>query len=379
MGRMAGKRILIVSASVGAGHVRAAEAVELAIREHGARAEVKNVDILEWTTRAFRTLYRDTYLDMVSRTPEVFGWLYQATDRPFQRRRVQKGVEKANARKFVKLAREFDPDLAICTHFLPPDLLALERRKGRLRCPVATVVTDFDVHGLWLAAASDYYFVASEEARAHLLASGIGESAITVSGIPTHPVFCEQKDRTAMCAKHGLRPDLKTILLSTGGFGTGNAGQILEALLTVKMPLQVIAVCGKNAELRSALERMTAGREAEALPLVKVLGFTKEMDELMAASDLMMGKPGGLTTWESFQKGLAWTVVNPIPGQEERNTIHLLEEGAGIWCNNLHTMAYKVERLLRDAERLRGMGERSRRLARPDAGRAIAERCLAMV
>jgi processive 1,2-diacylglycerol beta-glucosyltransferase len=377
--RRAGKRVLIVSASVGAGHVRAAEAVELALRAHAAWAEVKNIDVLEWTTRAFRKVYRDTYLDMVSRTPEVFGWLYQATDRPFQRRWVQKGVETANARKFVTLAREFDPDLAVCTHFLPPDLLARERRKGRLRCPVATVVTDFDVHGLWLAAASDHYFVASEEARAHLRSLGVGEGAVTVSGIPTHPVFREQKDRAAVCAKHGLRADLKTILLSTGGFGTGNAGQIVEALLTVKMPLQVIAVCGRNGELREKLERMTAGRAAAALPQVKVLGFTKEMDELMAASDLMMGKPGGLTTWESFQKGLAWAVVNPIPGQEERNTIHLLEEGAGIWCNNLHTMAYKVERLLRDAERLRGMGERSRRLARPDAGRVIAERCLEMI
>ena len=377
--RRAGKRILIVSASVGAGHVRAAEAVELALGAHGARTEVKNVDILDWTTRAFRKLYRDTYLDMVSRAPEVFGWLYQATDRPFQRRRLQKGVEQANARRFVKLAREFDPDLAVCTHFLPPDLLARERRKGRLRCPVATVVTDFDVHGLWLAASSDHYFVASEEARTHLLSLGIGEEAVTVSGIPTHPLFRQDKERSAVCARHGLRADLKTILLSTGGFGTGNAGQILSALLTVKMPLQVIAVCGRNAELREELERMIAGRFDGALPRVKVLGFTRDIDELMAASDLMMGKPGGLTTWESFQKGLAWAVVNPIPGQEERNTIHLLEEGAGIWCNNLHTMAHKVESLLRDAVRLRRMGEQSRRLARPDAGRVIAERCLAMM
>ena len=354
---MSRNRVLIVSASVGAGHMRAAEAVELefAALGPGAGCEVRNLDILTLTSTAFRKLYKDAYLDMVGRAPEVFGWLYQATDRPFQRPGLQKGIEAASARRFVQSVRDFDPALAVCTHFLPAALLHREREKGRIRCVIATVITDFDVHGLWLATPSDHYFVAVPEARVHLLALGIPAEKITVSGIPTHPAFRQSKDRAALCAKHSLRPDLKTILLSTGGFGVGDVEAVLEALLTLKTPAQIVALCGRSAELKAKLERVAAKRPPGAMPLVRVLGFTTEMDEFMTMSDVVMGKPGGLTTWESFHKGLAWAVVNPIPGQEERNAIHLLEEGSGIWCHNPHTAAHKVDALLADAARLKAM------------------------
>jgi processive 1,2-diacylglycerol beta-glucosyltransferase len=368
------KRILIASASVGAGHMRAAEAVHAAMLSAEPEARIENRDILELTTGAFRKLYRDTYLEMVGKAPEVFGWLYQATDQPFQKRRVLRGVEEASAQKFLHFVRDFDPDLALCTHFLPASLLHHERRKKRARCTIATVITDFDAHGLWFAPPSDHYFVAGEDTRRHLIALGIPAESVTVSGIPTHPAFSQPRNRAESRAKLGLRADLKTVLLSTGGFGTGNAAQLLEALLAVDRPLQVIAVCGRNAQLKARLERLAAGK-----PDIHVLGFTTEMHEWMAASDVVMGKPGGLTTWESFHSGLVWAVVNPIPGQEERNTIHLLEEGAGIWCNNLHTIAYKLGRLLEDEERLRLMSANSRRLARPDAAPLIARTAMGLI
>ena len=362
-------RVLILSASVGAGHVRAAEAIELAVRNSSPGAVVNNIDVLNLMPPAFATVYRDGYFDLVKRSPRVLGWLYDATDRPFHKARLQAGIERAGATKLLKNIREFDADVVICTHFLPTPLLDRERKKGRIRARIITVVTDFEVHGMWLSAPSDHYFVATEESRVHLEALGIAAATITVSGIPTHPVFAQKKDRQAMRRKHGWDADLPGILVSAGGFGAGNAGLLVEALSRSGVRAQIVAACGKSAELKASIERIPAS----AVTVVKAVGFTTEMDELMAAADLMIGKPGGLTTSESLIKGLGWVVVNPIPGQEEKNAIYLLEQGVGVWSDSLYTLGFKVKTVLEEPGRLKAMRKNALRLGRPEAGAVIAK------
>src|SRR5579862_5280508 len=249
-------RIIILSASVGAGHVRAAEAVECALLRSGAAVTIANNDVLALMPSAFRKVYRDGYFEMVARSPRILGWLYDATDKPFHQDRVRRRIERAGAVRFLKKVQEFDPEIAICTHFLPTALLDRERRKGRCRARIVTVVTDFEVHGMWLATPSDHYFVATEEARAHLQALGIAPAAITVSGIPTDPVFHEKKNRAALRRKHGWREDLPAILVSAGGFGQGNAERMVQALTAARLRAQIIAVCGKGAALKSSLEKI---------------------------------------------------------------------------------------------------------------------------
>lgn len=370
-------RILILSASVGAGHVRAAEAVESALRNAGEDVAVANYDVLNLMPPAFRKVYRDGYFRMVARSPKVVGWLYDATDKPFRKVHVQQRIERAGAARLLRAIRQFAPDVVICTHFLPTALLDRERRKGRCNARILTVVTDFEVHGMWLNAPSDHYFVATEEARVYLEALGIQKSAITVSGIPTHPGFAEKKDRLAMRRKHGWRADLPVILVSAGGFGAGNAERMVEALVTAQIPAQVIVVCGKNGQLKVSMEKIAARHSKDAFPVIAVAGFTTEMDEFMSAADLMIGKPGGLTTSESLVKGLAWVVVNPIPGQEERNAIYLLEHGVGIWADNLYTLAFKVNSLLREPGRLETMRKNALKLGRPEAANIVARFALA--
>jgi processive 1,2-diacylglycerol beta-glucosyltransferase len=353
--------------------VRAAEAVEAALRSAGPDHTIANHDVLTMMPPAFRKVYRDGYFEMVARAPRVLGWLYDATDKPFHKDRLRRNIERAGAVKLLKMIREFDPDIAICTHFLPSALLERERRKERCRARIVTVVTDFEVHGMWLTVPSDHYFVATEEARAHLRALGVNPSDISVSGIPTHPVFAERKDKMAMRRKHGWREDVPAILVSAGGFGAGNAGRMVESLIEGKVPAQIIAVCGKSAPLKASIEKIVKQRKTTGLPAVNAIGFTTEMDEFMAAADLMIGKPGGLTTSESLIKGLAWVVVNPIPGQEEKNAVYLLEQGAGVWSDNLFTLAYKVRAVLEQPGRLEKMQQSALALGRPDAGAMIAQ------
>jgi processive 1,2-diacylglycerol beta-glucosyltransferase len=147
---------------------------------------------------------------------------------------------------------------------------------------------------------------------------------------------------------------------------------MVETLMDAKLAAQIIAVCGKGAALKASIEEIAERRRGQELPVLKAVGFTTEMDELMTAADLMIGKPGGLTTSESLIKGLAWVVVNPIPGQEEKNAIYLLEQGVGVWSDNLHTLGFKVRSVLEQPGRLAAMRQNALRVAHPDAGAVIA-------
>lgn len=364
-------KVALFSTSVGAGHTRAAQALESVASDYPL--EVEHVDTLSLMPRAFGKLYRDAYLDVVEHAPQVFSWLFELTDKPFQPDAIRLALEEASARKFYKFLKSFQPDLVLCTHFLPTTLAFQGREKGRGNYCIATVITDFDVHGMWLAAPSDHYFVAVPEARAYLRSFGVSSRAITVSGIPTHPSFHSHGDRKELAVKLGLNPELPTILLSAGGLGSGRLDETLKAIREVRKRLQVIVVCGRNEELRRSVEELATRSDGKE-HLVHPLGFTHEFHHYMTCSDVMIGKPGGMTTWESMVKGLPWIVVDPIPGQEERNTYHLLEAGIAMWAYEPRTLAYKIEKLL-EGDRLQRMTLNARALAKPESAAEILNVC----
>lgn len=369
-------KVLIMSASAGAGHLRAAEAIERALAETGAAREVRHVDTLDYTNPVFKRLYSKTYIDMVNKTPELLGWLYDHMDKPWKHERRRLALEKLNTRKFVKLLESYRPDIAICTHPLPAEIISWLKRKEKIETHQAIVVTDFDVHAMWLCRYYDRYFVAIEETRVHLESLGVPAAKITVSGIPIDPVFSRLKDQGAMRAKYGLKPDVVTILVSAGGFGVGPIGALMESLRALEHPAQVVAICGRNQALKDTLDARRADAPADARVTIHPIGFTNAMDEYMAASDVLLGKAGGLTTSEALARGLAFVIVNPIPGQEERNSDHLLEEGVAIRCNNPAALAYKIDRLLDDPARFASMRANALRLARPRAAFDVVSRLL---
>ena len=372
------KKVLILSAAVGAGHLRAAEALEKAFKQSNAAAEVKNIDVLNYTNPLFRRLYGKAYLDMVNTMPEVLGWMYDTLDKPWENERRRLALDRLNTQPLINLLKKEKPDLAVCTHFLPSEIISWLKAKNKISFPQAIVVTDFDAHAMWLCHNYEHYFVALEETRVHLAKIGIPGEKITVTGIPIDPVFAEPKDKQAMRAKFGIPADKLTILVSAGGFGVGNIEHLLRALAELETPSEILAVCGRNEELKTKLEKLAARELNNERVHFTPLGFTREMDEYMSAADLIVGKPGGLTTSEALAKGLVFVVVNPIPGQEERNSDHLLEKGCAIRCNNLPVLAYKIDRLVGDRARFAEMQECVRRMGRPDAARAIVEKLTAL-
>ena len=357
-----------MSASAGSGHVRAAEALARAFAKNPCVGEVLNVDALQFTKKLFRDFYSKLYLRMVRSAPEVLGAWYNASDEPWKTDSFRLAMDRLNTHKLVKFVREFQPDIAVCTHFMPAGIMAHLIEAGELETHLSIVVTDFDFHAMWLSRVFHRYFVAMDETKAHLVALGLPEERITVSGIPTDEVFAQELDRAAMRRAYGLDAQVPTLLMSAGTFGLGPAEYVVSQLRQLRHAARIIVTCGRGDELR---QRVTALVDGDSRFLI--MGYSDKMHELMQISDLFIGKPGGLTTAEALVCGLPMTIFSPIPGQEERNSDHLLEEGIAIRCNNLTTIAFKVDRLLADPARLQSMRENTRRMARPNACRDIVD------
>lgn len=370
------KKVLILSAAVGAGHLRAAEALEKTFKQLNFAEEVKNIDVLNYTNPLFRRLYGKAYLDMVNTMPEVLGWMYDSLDKPWENERRRLALDRLNTQPLINLLKEEKPDLAVCTHFLPSEIISWLKAKGKVDFPQAIVVTDFDAHAMWLCHNYEQYFVALDETKIHLAKIGIPADKITVTGIPIDPLFAESKDKTAMREKFGLDKDKLTILVSAGGFGVGNIEHLLEALSDLQTRAQIVAICGRNEDLKTRLEKLAREKLNNERVTFQPIGFTREMDEYMSAADLIVGKPGGLTTSEAMAKGLIFVVVNPIPGQEERNSDHLLEKGCAIKCNNLPVLAYKIDELVKEKARFEAMKINVSNFARPRAAFEITEKLL---
>ena len=359
-------RVLILSATSGNGHLRAAEAVEKAVRANGAASHVQHLDALQYTSPMFRNMYSRTYLRLVNKAPHMLGLIYDAADKPWRGENQRLAFDRLNALPLVRKIQNAKPDVIVCTHFMPAEIVSWMIACGKTEARHAVVVTDFDAHAMWLTRNYDVYFTAMEETREHLINLGLDPSRVEVTGIPIDPLFAQHKDKSAMRAKHGISQDKTVIMLSAGGFGVGRMEELLRHLSAIRHPVQILAMCGKNEKLKQEVEAFSQEEQEDAAEF-KAVGFTKEMDEFMSAADIIVGKPGGLTTCEALTKGLVFVIVNPIPGQEERNSDHLLEEGAAMRCNNLPALAYKIDRLLDDPARLTQMCEKTLRLAKPHA------------
>ena len=368
------KRAIILFASAGAGHLRAAQAIEKSFFELKAAEEVRNIDTLDYTNPVFHRLYSKAYLEMVAKTPELFGWFYKFFDKPWHNEHHRLAFDKLNTRPFVKMLQEYQPEIAVCTHFLPAEIISWLKGEKKFNIRLAIVITDFDLHAFWLFHNYEHYFVAIEETKIHLEQLGFPSDKITVSGIPIDPVFAEHKDKKKIREQLDLEPDLPTILTSAGGFGVGPVEKLIKSLTKMQTKAQIIVICGKNIELKDKVDKLINNLPSDHTVKFRSVGYTDRMDSYMAASDLMIGKTGGLTTSEALAKGLGFVIVDPIPGQEQRNADHLLEEGIAIKCNNWPVLAYKVDKLLHNQKHLTQMQLKARDLARPSASYDIVKK-----
>jgi processive 1,2-diacylglycerol beta-glucosyltransferase len=281
----------------------------------------------------------------------------------------------------IRMLERVQPDLCVATHFLPAEIIAWLIAKKKLRARNAIVVTDYDVHAMWLCKTVNRYYVAIDEAAEYLARIGVPRDIVRVTGIPIDPAFSLPVNREQSRARFGLDASAKVILVSAGGYGVGPVEQLVNDLLALQKPWQIVAIAGRSEKVKARLDEIS--RSAGNLPgggrRLLPVGFTAEMDQYMAAADLLVGKAGGLTTSEALARELPMALIEPIPGQEERNADHLLEAGAAIRCNNLPAAGWKIAKLLDDPARLAKMKEAARGMGRPGAAAVIAEDALRLV
>ncbi len=373
-------RVLLLSATSGAGHVRAAQALEKAFWARGD-CIVEHIDALRHVSKFFQRVYDKAYISMIRSAPELMGVLYERTDQPWQHLRPRLALDRLNTGPMIRLLKRVQPDLCIATHFLPAEIIAWLIAKNKLRARNAIVVTDYDVHAMWLCRTVDRYYVAIPEAAEYLAHIGVPREKLCVTGIPIDPLFANPLPRAQARKLLGLDPNATIILISAGGYGIGPVEQLVKELLELQRPWQIVAIAGKAEKTRKRLEDLAkaAGKLPSGASRLCAVGFTAEMDKYMAAADLMVGKAGGLTTSEALARALPMALIEPIPGQEQRNADHLLEAGAAIRCNNLPAAAWKIATLLDNPARLNAMREAARSLGRPAAAAAIAEDALRLV
>lgn len=366
------KRVLILSASAGSGHVRAGQALAKVFAGDPRVEAVEHIDALHYTNKLFHDFYSKLYLQLVKSAPQLLGWAYKVSDEPWKSDAVRLNLDRLQSQKLVNFIHKFQPDITICTHFMPTGIISHLIQKGVLDAHLSIVVTDLDMHAMWLTRTFHRFFVALDETKAHMEALGLPSDRITVSGIPIDPVFAEPVDRAALRAELGLDPNLPTLLFSAGAFGVSPAEFATAKLMHLRNRAQTVVICGKNDDARQKAQEIVG----EGNPLFKILGYTDRMHDYMKVSDLYIGKPGGLTTAECLACGLPMVIITPIPGQEERNSDHLLEDGVAVRCNELTTIAFKIDRLLDDPARLTRMRECALKMAHPRSASMVMETLL---
>ena len=364
------RRILLVSVSAGNGHVRAAQAIAAHAWADFPQLRLQHIDMMQIVPTLFRKLYSELYMKIASGLPEAWGWLYRKTDREPGNSlsgRLRRGVQRLCSQRLFSEVDRFKPDVIICTHFLPAEVLATAINEKRLDSQVWVQVTDFDLHQMWLHPGISGYFVANEELAFRLHSQGVPLKDIVVSGIPVMPVFNARPDRPEAAARLELNPTRFTVLLMGGGAGIGMDPVWITELLKTQPQLQVIVMTGKNTALREVL----ASVERAYPDRLRVIGFTEDVASLMMAADLAITKPGGLSTSECLVCGLPMLLVNPIPGQEERNAAFLMQEGVAQRADDPLTLQFRLQKLLSDPERLASMRQRAMALGKPQAAQQV--------
>lgn len=373
---MSGKpKILFVTAPIGSGHVRAAQAIAQAMNRLRPDAETTVANIFDFLSPlAGQTILR-CYLKILELCPSAYSMAYNWGNHGKAALVVRELISRYFAGKMNDYITQYAPSAVICTHATPAGLAAFLKKNSMLKVPALAVITDFDVHRFWAYPELDYYFIAHDGMRECLVKYGVSYGKIKTSGIPVDELFSYAYKQENLARTLSLKPDQNTILVMGGGAGVLPMDEIIAACDEVAAPVQLVAVTGKNMAMYQKLSRMKSKLSKE----LTVLGFVENIHEWMSAADLLISKPGGLTSTEALCSGLPMVIYRPIPGQEEANTRYLVAHHAAKRADSVNEIKTIVTHLFERPEQLEKLGRCTAELARPRAASDIAEHVLSLI
>lgn len=362
-------KLLALSVAAGAGHMRAAGALAQALADMYSPAQMPVVDTFDYISPFLQKMALGIYLEVVRKTPRVYGYIYRRLDDGGTSGRTKvefnRVLNRLTAPKLARLIAAEDPAALVCTNPFPLGVLDYLKGRGKLSIPVVAVVTDFTIHSFWVFDVVDLYLVAEEAMVSQLVRQGIPAEKVAVTGIPIDPVFAASMDRDGERARMGLARDLPVVLIMGGGLGMGPLEAVVQSLGRMRTPVQILVVAGNNLLLKGRLAKLAPSLGNPC----RVFGFVDEIHRLMGVADLMIGKAGGLSCAEALSVGLPIFILDPIPGQEERNAEFLIERSAAILIEGVAQVCPAVERYLHSHEQRLSLAKGAQSLGRPMAAR----------
>lgn len=334
----------------------------------------EGINSISYANPVFGKIVAKLYIQLLKVAPQVWDYLY---DNPFVEkatRDIRDLLSLFNTARIVEVLNKHHPQGLVCTQAVPAGLLAALKDRGAIRAPLVGIITDFGVHKYWISPHIDLYLVPTPEVRRSMVRLGVSEERVCVTGIPIDGHFALRGDRRAERAALGLSPHRPVVLMMGGNYGLGPLEDAARALRRLPADVQLILVCGNNRSLHRRIQSHFSGDRH-----VLVLGQTRAVHRLMDAADVLISKPGGLTTSEALAKGLPMVMIQPIPGQEERNAQFLLRHGAAVRAETLDELVRTVDKWLTDRPSLERVRENGLRLARPTAARDAADAIVRLI
>ncbi|WEK54905.1 MAG: glycosyltransferase [Candidatus Cohnella colombiensis] len=326
------KRVLLLSEGFGTGHTQAAYALAVGLRQLSPKIQTRVIELGTFLNPVIGPLILSAYRKTVSSQPKLVGKLYRSQYHKSLNGMKQFALHRLFYNHVSDVVRQLKPDSIVCTHPFPNTVVSRLKRLG-LDVPLYTLITDYDAHATWTNPEVNTYLVSTAAVRDKLMAMGISENNIEVTGIPVHPNFWYPLDREQIIDQYHLK-DMPTVLIMGGGWGLLYGDHLVEHMSTYADHVQLIICLGSNIKNR---EKLLSDPRFQH-PNIHVLGYTKEVNKLMDVSDLLVTKPGGMTCTEGMAKGIPMLFYEPIPGQEEENADYFVKNGFGELMTSIETI-----------------------------------------
>ena len=365
---MAAKKILILTASIGSGHIKAAEAVAQELKHQQPETEIVTVDFMARSTSFWHWLTKKIYLEMLNFVPNLYDVFYKLSSSETGGSCGKNMFAYFMLPVFERLQHELQPDGIICTHPFPAGTVSLWKEKHQSNLPLSVVMTDYSLHQMWLCSGVENYFMATETMRQAMTEQGFAAENLHVTGIPISSEVLNLPHKAELRRELGFGQERKVILLMGGGLGLGGIERTLQELEKIEQPLTLLVIAGRNSQLQQQAEDFAEGSHHT----IRVWGYTEEVRRLMGAADLLITKPGALTISEAFALGTPMLLHDPIPGPETENAVYATKHGAAVWLHPGEKLAGAVEEIFHGGC-LEKMHEQALQSAKPLASQEIVK------
>lgn len=355
---------LFFSVSAGAGHDMAAQAVIQEIKYCYPNCKTKVIDTLDFVNPTLNKLVLGGYMKSLKISPRIWSKIYGHLEYKENSFDFCQLLAKLAASKFTNIIMDFGPDVIICTHPIPAGIISFLKAKCKFQIPLIALITDFTVHHYWIHENIDAYILPCEQLKDEILRFGVNEDKIIMTGIPLRRQFTEKFNKKKVRSELGLEQKA-TVLVMGGGHGLGKIENVVNTIVKSDIDLQLITVTGKNKRLSSKLSAIDAGKR------VKIYGFVENIAKVMSAADLVITKPGGVTTAEIITLGLPMIIINPLPGQEIRNTEFLVKNGLAMGIDSTENLVSRIKQLISDKAQLSKMRETAKKIAKPNSAKHL--------